>query len=96
MIKTVADKRTRLFLEGKRVLSFQATAHQASQRLESLRAAPKIEELMIYTAIRFEVLGGDRPGHFSISINDQWRSCIRFENRDAWNVEITDYLGSLR
>lgn len=40
---------------------------------------------------RFEVLRGDRKGFFSIRINDQWRLCCRFENGDAFDVEIVDY-----
>ena len=27
----------------------------------------------------------------SISVNDQWRICFRFEDGDAFEVEITDY-----
>ncbi|NOR65090.1 MAG: hypothetical protein GQ468_03650 [Candidatus Scalindua sp.] len=26
-----------------------------------------------------------------MSINDQWRICFRFENGNAYDVEITDY-----
>ena len=27
----------------------------------------------------------------SVSVNDQWRICFRFEDGDAYNVEICDY-----
>ena len=33
----------------------------------------------------------DRPGQYSISINDQWRICFVFLDGDAYEVEITDY-----
>jgi proteic killer suppression protein len=40
---------------------------------------------------RFEALGGDRIGQFSIRINKQWRICFRFQDGNAFDVEITDY-----
>ncbi|UTH72234.1 type II toxin-antitoxin system RelE/ParE family toxin [Chromobacterium sp. IIBBL 290-4] len=40
---------------------------------------------------RLEALKGDREGQFSIRINDQWRICFRFEDGDAFDVEIVDY-----
>ena len=39
---------------------------------------------------RFEALGGDRNGQYSIRINEQWRICFRFEDGDAYDVEIID------
>jgi plasmid maintenance system killer protein len=38
-----------------------------------------------------EQLRGDREGQWSIRINDQWRICFRWEDRDAYDVEVTDY-----
>lgn len=40
---------------------------------------------------RLEALHGDRAGQWSLRINDQWRLCFRFEDGDAFDVEITDY-----
>ncbi|WP_291951754.1 type II toxin-antitoxin system RelE/ParE family toxin [Marinobacter sp.] len=28
---------------------------------------------------------------YSISINDQWRICFRFEDGDGYEVEVCDY-----
>jgi toxin HigB-1 len=33
----------------------------------------------------------DPSGQWSIRINDQWRVCFRFEDGDAFDVEIVDY-----
>ncbi|HET7144033.1 MAG TPA: type II toxin-antitoxin system RelE/ParE family toxin, partial [Anaerolineales bacterium] len=38
-----------------------------------------------------EKLSGNRVGQWSIRINDQWRICFRWEDSDAYDVEITDY-----
>ena len=40
---------------------------------------------------RLEALKGDRSGQYSIRINSQWRICFRFEDGDAYDVEIVDY-----
>ncbi|MDA3895194.1 MAG: type II toxin-antitoxin system RelE/ParE family toxin [Desulfobacteraceae bacterium] len=40
---------------------------------------------------RLEALKNDRAGQWSIRVNDQWRVCFRFENGNAFDVEITDY-----
>ena len=40
---------------------------------------------------RLETLAHDRLGQWSIRLNDQWRVCFRFENGDAYDVEIVDY-----
>lgn len=42
-------------------------------------------------ANRLEALRGDRKGQHSIRINDQWRICFLWKDRDANNVAIVDY-----
>jgi proteic killer suppression protein len=78
VIKTFADKHTReLFITSK------------SRRIQSdlLRRAV----LKVPPSNRLHALKGDREGQFAISINDQWRICFRFQDGDAYDVEITDY-----
>jgi len=38
-----------------------------------------------------ERLRGARAGQYSIRTNDQWRICFRWDEGDAYNVEIVDY-----
>lgn len=38
-----------------------------------------------------EALSGDRAGQHSIRINQQWRACFRWQDGDAFDVEIVDY-----
>jgi proteic killer suppression protein len=48
---------------------------------------------MLLPSNRFEALGGDRKGQFSIRINQQWRVCFEWpekQNRPC-NIEICDY-----
>jgi proteic killer suppression protein len=91
MIKTVADKRTLRFYDGERVKEFEAFASQAKRRIAYLDAANSIEALAALPSNHFEALGGKRKGQYSIRINMQWRICFRFENGDAYDVEIVDY-----
>ena len=56
-----------------------------------LDIARRIDDLRIPPANRLEALKGDRQGQFSIRINDQWRLCFRFEDGNAYDVEIVDY-----
>lgn len=60
-------------------------------RLIQLNAANQVEDLRQPPSNRLERLRGDRAGQWSVRINDQWRVCFRFENGDAFDVEIVDY-----
>jgi proteic killer suppression protein len=60
-------------------------------RLTQLNASVRIEDLHMPPSNRLEALHGDRVGQWSIRINDQWRICFRFEDGDAFDVEIVDY-----
>lgn len=87
------DKRTARFAEGERVKEFQAFKEQAERRLDILEAAASRNDLMRLPSNRFEALGGDRKGQFSIRINQQWRICFEWpdEAPRPFNIEITDY-----
>lgn len=63
---------------------------RAAMRLTQLQAATRIEDLRLPPSNRLEPLAGDRIGQWSIRINDQWRLCFRFQDGDAYDVEIVD------
>ncbi len=60
-------------------------------RLTQLDAATRLDDLRLPPSNRLEALKGDRIGLWSIRINDQWRICFRFEEGDAFEVQIVDY-----
>lgn len=64
---------------------------RAIMRLTQLDAAVRIEDLRLPPSNKLEALAHNRIGQWSIRINDQWRVCFRFENGDAFDIEITDY-----
>ncbi len=63
----------------------------ARRKLLVLDAAGTLAELRSPPGNRLEALKGDRKGRHSIRINDQWRICFRWQDGDAWDVEIVDY-----
>ncbi|MHB9031397.1 MAG: type II toxin-antitoxin system RelE/ParE family toxin [Candidatus Latescibacterota bacterium] len=66
-------------------------AIEAVRKLEQIHAATGIEDLRAPPSNRLHALGGERSGQYAISMNDQWRICFRFQDRDAYDVEICDY-----
>jgi proteic killer suppression protein len=64
---------------------------RAAMRLTQLDAATRVDDLRLPPSNRLEALRHDRSGQWSIRINDRWRVCFRFENGDAFDVEIVDY-----
>ena len=60
-------------------------------RLTQLNAANRLDDVRLPSSNQLEALKHDRIGQWSIRVNDQWRVCFRFENGDAFDVEIVDY-----
>ena len=56
-----------------------------------LDAATELGDLRYPPGNRLEKLRGNRRGQYSIRINDQYRICFTCRDRDAFDVEITDY-----
>jgi len=92
VIQTFADKRTKdLYQTGKAKRFPEDVAKRAARKLEYVDLASKLDDLRTPPGNRLHALEGDRKGQHSISINDQWRICFRFEDGDAFDVEVCDY-----
>jgi proteic killer suppression protein len=92
VIKSFADKQTQqLYLTGNARRVPPDVAKRAARKLEQVNAAIRVEDLKVPPGNRLHQLEGDRVGQFSISVNDQWRICFRFEDGDAFDVEFCDY-----
>lgn len=81
----------RLFATGKSRRLPPDILKPALMRLTQLHAVMTIDDLRIPPSNRLEALRGDRAGQWSIRINDRWRVCFRFEDGNAFDVEIADY-----
>jgi len=56
-----------------------------------LNRAEDLNDLRVPPGNRLEALKGKRKGQHSIRINDQWRICFMWQDKDTFDVEITDY-----
>jgi len=56
-----------------------------------MNRAEALNELRVPPGNRLEALKGKRKGQLSIRINDQWRICFVWKDKDVFDVEITDY-----
>lgn len=92
MIHNFIDNDTRdLFEYGSCKRLPSEIQRRALRKLEYLDNAMALQDLLLPPGNRLHALKGNRNGQFSISINDQWRVCFRFEPDGAYDVEICDY-----
>ncbi|MGV0956768.1 type II toxin-antitoxin system RelE/ParE family toxin [Empedobacter falsenii] len=63
----------------------------ARRKLRMINNSIDINDLRIPPANRLEKLKGDLKEFHSIRINSQWRIIFRWENGNAFEVEILDY-----
>jgi proteic killer suppression protein len=61
------------------------------RKLWMLDAATDLNALRVSPANRLEALHGNRRGQHSMRINQQWRVCFRWQDGDAYDVEVVDY-----
>ena len=63
----------------------------ARRKLRMINNSVDIADLRIPPANRLEKLKGDLKEFYSIRINNQWRIVFKWENVNAFEVEIIDY-----
>lgn len=92
MIKSFASNETEeLYVTGRSRKFPSAVCNVGVRKLDYLNASARVDDLKAPPGNRLEQLKGDRKGFYSIRVNDQYRIVFRFEDGDAYDVEITDY-----
>ena len=91
MIRSFCDKQTQALFDDQAVPAFRAIERVARRKLLLLGQVRRLEELAVPPGNRLEALQGNRKRQHSIRINDQWRICFRWDDGDAFDVEIVDY-----
>ncbi len=92
MVRSFASKETeRLFRRQFSRKLPHDIQRRARIKLEILDAAEQLDDLRIPPSNHLEKLFGNRDGQHSIRINNQWRICFTWRDRDAYDVEIVDY-----
>jgi proteic killer suppression protein len=61
------------------------------RKLRMLHNSIDINDLKIPPSNRLEKLKGNLKDFYSIRINNQWRIIFKWENNNAFEVEILDY-----
>jgi len=92
VIRSFRCKETEKIFEGRRSRKF---AHEiqttALRKLQQIHISERLDDLKVPPGNRLERLRGNRAGQYSIRVNDQWRICFRWKQRDAFDVEMVDY-----
>ncbi len=91
MIRSFHCRDTEKLFNDFGVRRFRAIERIARRKLLYLNQVRILHDLKMPPGNRFEALKGDRKGQYSIRINDQWRICFKWQNGDAYDVEIVDY-----
>lgn len=92
MIHSFACAETESIWNGKRSRKLPADIQQrALAKLSMIDAADTLDDLKLPPSNRLHDLYRDRAGQHSISINMKWRICFRWDNGNAYDVEIVDY-----
>ena len=92
MIKSFKSKETEKIFRREYSLKLPSAIQKtALRKLLMLDASQIINDLRIPPANHLEQLKGKRQGQYSIRINEQWRICFRWQQNDAYEVEIIDY-----
>ena len=65
--------------------------HIVLRKLRMLNRTTIMNDLKVPPGNRLEPLHGERKGQYSIRINNQWRICFQWKEKDAYDVEIVDY-----
>lgn len=96
MIREFADSGTEDIFNGKNTRDARRTCPRslwrlATRKLDQLDSVGNLDDLRVPPGNRLESLKGDRKGHFSIRINQQYRICFSWKDAGPADVEIVDY-----
>ncbi len=92
MIVSFGDKTTQKIWDGEWVKGFSTDIQDIARRkLRMLNNSFDIKDLMIPPSNRLEKLKGNLKDFYSIRVNNQWRLIFKWENGNAFNVELLDY-----
>ncbi len=92
MIISFGSKDTEKIWEGEIVRRLPIEIQNIGRRkLRMLHNSQSILDLRIPPSNRLEKLSGKQSDFYSIRINNQWRIIFKWENNQAYKVQIIDY-----
>ncbi|MDF2529581.1 MAG: type toxin-antitoxin system RelE/ParE family toxin [Gammaproteobacteria bacterium] len=79
-------------VESKETKKFDNNLHEiAKRKLDLINSITEVEKLRLPPSNHLKLLTGKRANIWSIRINDKWRICFKWENGNAYDVEIVNY-----
>lgn len=91
MIKSFEHKGIKVFFETGSKAGIQPHyGDKLRLQLAALNQAKKPEDMAV-PSWRLHALQGNLAGHWSVTVNGNWRLTFRFENGDAFLVDYQDY-----
>ena len=92
MIKDFGDKECEKIWAGIQSKKLPSEIQQVARRkLRMINSAQDLNDLRIPPANRLEKLKGALSEYHSIRIINQWRIIFKWENNDAYGIQIIDY-----
>ena len=92
MIRSFGSKETESIWNGKRVVKMPLGIQNLGRRkLRMLNNSQDLKDLQIPPSNRLEKLSGNFKNYHSIRINRQWRIIFKWNDGNAFEVEIIDY-----
>jgi proteic killer suppression protein len=92
MIKSFGDKECEKIWNGIRSKKLPNEIQDVARRkLRIINNAQDVNDLRIPPANKLEKLKGALQEHYSIRINNQWRTIFKWINNDAYEISIVDY-----
>ena len=91
MIKSWNTSASRQFFETGKSKFSGLDVTKAQTCLAQLHAAAALSDLSPLKSLGLQKLKGERRKFWAINISGPWRIVFRFENGDAYDVEIVDF-----
>jgi proteic killer suppression protein len=92
MIASFGNKETEKIWNAERIKKLPNEVQEIGRRkLRMLNNSQNINDLMIPPSNKLEKLKGNLKEYYSIRVNDQWRIIFKWDNGNAFEVEIIDY-----
>ena len=92
MIKSFKCRQTEKIFDGEISKRFPVEIQtRALRKLNLIDVSTKIDDLKKPASNHLEILKGKLAGKYSIRINDKYRICFSWINKNAFDVEIVDY-----
>ena len=81
----------RLFEDGDARALPANLADKLRDMLAAIDTASAVEEIALFPGWRLHRLKGNLAGQWSLTVTGNWRLVFRFENGDAFDLDLVDY-----